>query len=177
MNKAHNNKHSRINFSLPRDTRALWVGLLLSVVCIGFFSYDVLIDLFLGEDATNTHFHTILEVLVVLAAVAAFLVHARELQRFSVRHRRLSVQMRVASGDFAAVVEELFCEWGLTPAERSVAIYLIKGLSLADIADLRGAKVGTVKAQSNAIYQKAAVHGRQELLACLLDELLDGLAP
>lgn len=53
-------------------------------------------------------------------------------------------------------MHERFADWGLTPAERDVALFAIKGLSLAGIASLRKTSGGTVKAQTNAIYRKAA---------------------
>ena len=39
----------------------------------------------------------------------------------------------------------------LSPAERDVALFQIKGLSVAEIAALRGTSEGTVKAQAAAI--------------------------
>ncbi len=48
----------------------------------------------------------------------------------------------------------------------------IKGLSTADIANLRNTSEGTVKAQTNAIYRKAGVSGRPQLLSLFIDELM-----
>ena len=56
---------------------------------------------------------------------------------------------------------ERFDDWALTPAERDVALFALKGLSLAEIARLRSTSQGTVKAQTNAIYRKAGVTGRR----------------
>ena len=72
----------------------------------------------------------------------------------------METQLRQASGAFAELLEERFRAWGLTPSERDVAWFTIKGLSIADIARLRQTSDGTVKAQSNAIYRKAGVSGR-----------------
>lgn len=52
---------------------------------------------------------------------------------------------------------------------------LVKGLSFGSIAEGRNAKEGTVKAQANAIYRKASVSGRHELVSLFLDELLQGI--
>ncbi len=84
--------------------------------------------------------------------------------------------LRAASGAFLAVLEERFDEWSLTPAERDVALFAIKGLSTQEIARLRDTSEGTVKAQTNAIYRKAGVSGRPQLLSLFIDELMgDGL--
>ena len=61
----------------------------------------------------------------------------------------------------------------LTPAERDVAMFSIKGLSTAEIASLRKTSEGTVKAQTNAIYRKAGVAGRSQLLSLFVDDLMD----
>ncbi|MBF9030988.1 LuxR family transcriptional regulator [Rhodobacterales bacterium HKCCE3408] len=81
--------------------------------------------------------------------------------------------LRVASGAFMEFVDERFSEWQLTPAERDVALFTLKGLSLAEIAGLRSTSEGTVKAQGNAIYRKAGVAGRTQLLSLFVEDLMD----
>jgi DNA-binding NarL/FixJ family response regulator len=54
-------------------------------------------------------------------------------------------------------------------------MFLVKGMSFGKIAEARNAKEGTVKAQANAVYRKASVSGRHELVALFLDELLQGI--
>jgi DNA-binding NarL/FixJ family response regulator len=46
-------------------------------------------------------------------------------------------------------------------------------LSIADIARLRQTSEGTVKAQSNAIYRKAGVNGRTQLLSLFIEDLME----
>ena len=70
------------------------------------------------------------------------------------------------------LLEEKFDTWGLTAAERDVALFAIKGLSLTDIASVRNTSEGTVKAQTNAIYRKAGVSGRPQLLSLFIDDLM-----
>ena len=84
----------------------------------------------------------------------------------------MEVQLRAASGAFMDLLYERFQEWELTPAEADVALFAIKGLSTQDIANLRGVSEGTVKAQTNAIYRKAGVTGRPQLLSQFLDDLI-----
>ena len=54
-----------------------------------------------------------------------------------------------------------------------MAWFTIKGLSIADIARLRQNSEGTVKAQSNAIYRKAGVSGRAQLVSLCIEDLID----
>ncbi len=81
-------------------------------------------------------------------------------------------RLRRASGAFGDLLLEKFNEWGLTPAERDVALFAIKGMSTAEIALLRKTSEGTVKAQTNAIYRKAGVTGRSQLLSVFIEDLM-----
>ncbi|MCF6216627.1 MAG: hypothetical protein L3J58_10695 [Emcibacter sp.] len=154
----------------------LWIGMILSTVCTAFFALDVFGDIVLGRDFPNENIHNIFELFVVILSLGAFIFHIRELNLFFKHHHKINDQMRVASGKFAEVIGALFDEWKLTPAEKDVAIFLIKGMSFSEIALARNAKEGTVKAQSNAVYRKANVKGCHELLALFLDELLSDVS-
>ena len=81
-------------------------------------------------------------------------------------------RLRRASGAFGDLLLEKFEEWRLTPAERDVALFAIKGMSTAEIAGLRNTSEGTVKAQTNAIYRKAGVASRAQLLSLFIDDLV-----
>lgn len=172
MNTIFHGWRTKRSNSISQRITILWIGLILSTVCTLFFAMDVISDIFLKEDFPSEEIHNIIETIIVILSLGSFIFHIRELNIFFRRHDKMADQMRVASGEFAQVVETLFDEWGLTPAEKDVAIFLIKGMSFPEIAVIRNAKQGTVKAQSNAIYRKANVKGRHELLALFLDDLL-----
>lgn len=82
-------------------------------------------------------------------------------------------KLRRYSIEFSDVLEEHFTAWHLTPAERDVALFLVKGLSTKEVAELRGTSEGTIKAQTNAIYRKAGVAGRPQLLSLFIEDLMD----
>jgi DNA-binding CsgD family transcriptional regulator len=93
--------------------------------------------------------------------------------RRTLRERNLCQErLHRASGAFMNLVDERFGEWGLTPAEKDVALFAIKGLATAEIAVLRATSEGTVKAQTNAIYRKAGVSGRSQLLSLFIEDLM-----
>ena len=94
------------------------------------------------------------------------------LTRAERRSARAEAQLRVASGAFMELLEERFAEWALTPAERDVALFALKGMNLQEIAGLRTTSEGTVKAQTNAIYRKAGVSGRPQLLSLFIEDLM-----
>ena len=105
---------------------------------------------------------------LVLGLVVGGLLVIRALKDRNTAEERL----RRASGAFADLLQEKFAEWGLTASERDVALFAIKGMSTADIAGLRSTSEGTVKAQTNAIYRKAGVSGRSQLLSLFIDDLM-----
>ncbi|EBA12448.1 transcriptional regulator, LuxR family protein [Roseobacter sp. CCS2] len=95
------------------------------------------------------------------------------LRRTMARNVVIEDQLRLASGAFMDVLEERFAAWALTPAERDVALFAIKGMSTQEIAALREVSEGTIKAQTNAIYRKADVSGRTQLLSLFIDDLME----
>ncbi len=74
------------------------------------------------------------------------------------------------------VLEGHFSSWNLSPAEREVAWLTFKGFTNQEIADLRGTREGTIKAQTYAIFRKAGVNSRTQLLAYFMDDMLQNVA-
>ena len=71
-----------------------------------------------------------------------------------------------------ANMQEAFANWKLTPAESAVAALVLKGFSLAEIADFRGTSERTIRDQAASIYRKAKVKNRIELTAYFVEDLL-----
>ena len=92
------------------------------------------------------------------------------------RNRRVERELDVASGAFQRVIEEHVTTWGLTKAERDVALLSIKGMSITEIAGMRATREGTIKAQSAAIYRKAGVTSRADLISAVIEDLIGGLS-
>ena len=93
--------------------------------------------------------------------------------RRTMRERNLAQErLRRASGAFMNLLDERFGEWGLTPAETDVGLLALKGLDVAEIAELRGRAAGTVRAQLTRIYSKAGVSGRAQFAAYFVEDLL-----
>ena len=71
-----------------------------------------------------------------------------------------------------AAIDAQFDRWGLSSAEREIALLLLKGLSHKEIAVVRQTSEKTVRQQSLAVYRKAGLSGRAELSAFFLEDLL-----
>lgn len=114
----------------------------------------------------------ILEIGAAIGLVLGLIFGALALRRSLRQLDTARARLRRASSAFMDIMAEHFAEWGLTPAERDVALFSIKGLSTQDIAALRNTSEGTVKAQTNAIYRKAGVSGRPQLLSLFIEDLM-----
>lgn len=154
----------------------LIIGLILSVqaLCALFFVSDILFSV-LGIYARPLAWQTreFLELGAALGLILGVVLGGLALRRMAQDRRRAEEKLRRASGAFMDLLEERFGNWGLTASERDVALFAIKGMSTAEIAALRKTAEGTVKAQTNAIYRKAGVSGRPQLLSLFIDDLME----
>jgi DNA-binding CsgD family transcriptional regulator len=151
--------------------RTLVVTTLLQAVCAVFFVIDALIEF---TDRDGSRWHQLPEVAAVLVLSIGTALGARKIWQLIGQNQRMESRLRVASGAFIELLEESFAQWGLTPSEREVALLSIKGLSISEIAALRETRSGTVKAQCAAVYRKAGVSGRSQLLAHFVEDLMAG---
>ena len=69
-------------------------------------------------------------------------------------------------------IDQQLTKWNLSAAEKEVALLLLKGLSLKEIADIRNTTEKTTRVQSISIYSKSGLSGRSELAAFFLEDLL-----
>ncbi len=155
------------------------VLLVVQAVCAFFFISDILSSL-IGFRAAPVSWQTreMMEMGAALGLVLGIAIGAYALIRAFRDRNRAEESLRRASVAFMIILQERFVEWGLTPAEADVALFAIKGMSTAEIAGLRSTSEGTVKAQTNAIYRKAGVTGRPQLLSLFIEELMGhGLPP
>jgi DNA-binding CsgD family transcriptional regulator len=163
--------------SVPRGlpaTIALFVVVGVQVICTLFFVWDIVAGVAgLRREPMAWETRELLEMGAAVGLVLGVMLGAILLARTIIRNRAVEGRLRQVSGAFAALLEERFGQWGLTRSERDVAWFTIKGLSIAEIARLRGTSEGTVKAHSNAIYRKAGVSGRTQLLSLFIEDLMD----
>jgi len=146
--------------------------LVVQCLCAFFFVSDIVFSV-LGLPPFNWTFSELIEIGASIGLVLGIVVAVLLIRHSQRRTAEVEGQLRIARGAFAELLEERFADWGLTPAERDVALFAIKGLSTQDIAGLRGTSEGTVKAQTNAIYRKAGVSGRPQLLSLFIEDLME----
>jgi DNA-binding CsgD family transcriptional regulator len=130
--------------------------------------------------------HVVIEGAVMLVGLAGFAwmamrvralsVHAVHLARSLEATRLDAERWRTEARDLitglGAAIDRQLDRWGLSPAEKEVALLLLKGLSHKEIAGVRNVGEATVRQQATALYRKAGLEGRHDLAAFFLEDLL-----
>ena len=96
------------------------------------------------------------------------------LQNEKLKSEQINFQKKIShlSDEFLSHIDQQFNDWHFSRSEKEIALLLIKGLSMREIADIRGSNENTVRQQSSQIYKKSSLGGRMELSAFFLDDLL-----
>lgn len=155
-----------------RSRTGLLALLVLQAFCAAFLVYDAVMDIARIEQRFDVRESDTLEYMIVAALLFSLALTFRQFRSLLRRNRVVESQLQAASGAFQALVDDHFTAWNLTASERDVALLAIKGLGIGEIADIRKTREGTVKAQLNAIYRKAGVGGRPQLISLLVEELM-----
>ena len=143
---------------------------------------DVAVDLRQGVGL----WHVLVEALAAVAACAGvfFLLRgawrlrrrldaqARDFSAFRVQAEAWRAGSRKYVDGLARSIDLQLDQWQLSSAEKEVAFLLLKGLSLKEIAQVRGTSEKTARVQSSAVYTKSGLAGRSELSAFFLEDLL-----
>ncbi|MGD8276656.1 MAG: LuxR C-terminal-related transcriptional regulator [Gemmatimonadota bacterium] len=160
--------------------RLLLAGILL-VLAIG-----AIVSLILDGPGSWRAPHTAFDVLMDGAALAAVTyvwwgwrraVREAERLRVSLEERRAERDAWRTSAQktldgLGEAIDRQFESWALTPAEREVALLVLKGHSHKRIARVTGRSEHTVRQHAGSAYQKAGLHGRAELAAFFLEDLM-----
>ena len=98
---------------------------------------------------------------------------------FAARHATLRAERdqwresaQTALAGLGAAIDHQFDAWKLTPAEREVALLLLKGYGHKQIAGTTQRSERTVRQHAVTVYQKSGLAGRAELAAFFLEDLL-----
>jgi len=151
----------------------VWCLVLIQCLCGAYFLWEILASLLgLPSVPLRWSLRELVEAGASIGLIIGAILGVRlALVAQNATHRAENAR-RITSGEFATVVERYFHGLDLTSAETEVAWFVLKGMSLAEIAELRSTRIGTVKAQCTAIYRKAGVTGKSQLISQLVEDLL-----
>lgn len=147
----------------------LYVPAIVLAFAMSFFIFDITSDLLSNEDGL---IHITIELLVF---IAISLVLFRELQHVKLLNKEINVEKSKTArlaGELLQVMRGQFSIWKLTTSECEIALLLIKGLSMKEVAEARNVKEKTVRGQATAIYAKSDCAGRHELAAYFIEDLM-----
>jgi DNA-binding NarL/FixJ family response regulator len=117
--------------------------------------------------------HLVFEVFSAAALLVAIRILFRHLRHLDEQNAEQAQSLQFLRGEMDSFTRRKFDEWAFSRAEREIAMFILKGLSIADIAQARATAEGTVKAQTSSIFRKTGVSSRIELMSLFMDEFLD----
>ncbi len=165
---------------MTRAERLTIASVLIGIALI--MTFDIIQDASKGA----SYGHLISEGFVAIAAVAGlfFLLRGNmRLQHSLADERQHALELTAEAQKWreeaskhieglSSAIDSQLTEWNLSPSEKEVALLLLKGLSLKEIATIRDTTEKTARVQSAAIYAKSGLAGRSELAAFFLEDLL-----
>ena len=163
-----------------RPLRSLLTGVLLLIVVSGT------VDLVLDAPDRWWSFHVLYEIALIVGALVTTVVlwtrwvrteRSLSATRRALHERQAERDAWRASAEKAleglgAAIDDQLARWGLTPAERDVALLLLKGKSHKAIAYETDRSERTVRQHAVTVYQKSGLAGRAELAAFFLEGLV-----
>ncbi len=145
--------------------------------------YDELSDLALNKVSL---WHVTVEILIVIISFSGlsyitYIMYAQNKEKSRLKHSLNNVRKDLESSnirlhegkkEYQKVIQWQFSEWKLSPSEKEVALLLLKGLSIKEVATCRNTQEKTVRKQASAVYEKSKLSGRHELSAWFFEDML-----
>ncbi len=156
--------------------------LIILILVLGFAVLDITTDFAESVEPWHIGVDFLVAILLVFGIAYLFLkieASKNENKELRVRIRTARIQVErekeakqkllTGVGDY---IERQLNEWNFTPSEREVAFLLLKGLSLGEIAEIRGTTERTAKQHAINIYEKSGIKGRANFTAFFLEDFL-----
>ncbi len=142
----------------------------------------------IGEVRVHASFeHIILELLIFISSFVGVVgVAIRYLEERNLRISKGKIidemaselevwksKVQSLSTQFFQAVDDQLENWKLSKTEKDIAILIIKGASIKEIAQVRNVTEKTIRAHASSIYRKSKLSTRYELAAYFIDGLVD----
>lgn len=157
-----------------------------NLIIFTIFAFSFIADIYLDIKEGVPILHIWHEVVLFLMAICAMGWQVYVIFQKNISIGRLNVELletkktyqdwklktRSNAQEIRHMIDQQFGLWHLSPSEKDVALLLIKGFSMKEIADFRSTHEKTVRQQATTIYKKSSLSGRQELAAFFLEDIL-----
>lgn len=174
LNRSSRGRPAPPRAPLERTTLHLSV---LQLVCAAVFGLDLLLEFPDPRQGFSLSFagtiHLLTEAAILVLLVLGFALSRRALAQLQTERDRSVRNLHSLRGEFDDILHARFDAWGLTAAQRDVALLTLRGLRSSDIAAARGSAEGTVKAHLSAVFRASSVRTRGELVGLFMEEFLD----
>ena len=152
---------------------------LIAVISFAVAVVVIAIDLYIDFVEGMSQIHLIAEIFVFAVAIAGTVIMYLQLDRTRsdlagalVEAEHWKKESSELIQGLGVAIEHQFDRWNLTAAEADVGVFLLKGLSHKEIADIRATSERTVREQARSVYRKSGLAGRTGLSAFFLEDLL-----
>lgn len=159
---------------------------MLTIIAYVLFALFFLLDMFFDKKEGIAISHIWHEMFLFLLAIglAAWQIYlafkkdrqisaiSAELLRLNKDYLNWKEESKSSAGQIRSMIDHQLSDWQLSPSEKDVALLLIKGLSMKEIAEIRKTQEKTVRQQAATVYRKAGLSGRQELAAFFLEDIV-----
>lgn len=157
-----------------------------NLVILVLFTIFFVVDIYFNILAGISFSHILHEVALCLIAIGSMLWQIRIIIKKNTHITRLNSELLETKRSYqewkekthsraleiGQMIDAQFALWHLSHSEKDVALLLIKGLSMKEVADIRNTHEKTVRQQATTIYKKSGLSGRKELAAFFLEDIL-----
>ncbi len=157
------------------SSRSSLAAVISFAVAVVLIAIDLYIDFVEGVGRV----HLVAEIFVFGVAIAGTIIMYQQLDRTRsdlagalVEAEHWKKESSELIQGLGVAIEHQFDRWHLTAAEADVGVFLLKGLSLKEIATIRATSERTVREQARSVYRKSGLAGRTSLSAFFLEDLL-----
>ena len=153
-----------------------WLKFILALQAITavFFVFDLLATVFgVVILRISWEIYELIELGILLSLFIGMGLSTILLRHLSKRNAVVEDQLKIASGEFAGLIDQKFEQWNLSRAEKEVGLLNLKGFTVPEIASMLGKSEGTIKAQNAAVYRKSGMTGRTQLIVSFVEDMVD----
>lgn len=101
---------------------------------------------------------------LLLIALTVVLVSANSFLRAKSLEKSAAASVPPAQDPLIPVVEEIASEYGLTKRESEMSLYLARGYTLPQTADMLCVSLDTIRSHTKNLYRKLDIHKKQQLI-------------
>lgn len=159
----------------------LFSGIIFLVIAT-LTSVDIYEDYHEGAELEHIFLEVLIAIFSLIAALYLFKKINDQLRKIKMLEKQKSILEEMSQNfkdksktfmqGLHVQIDDEFENWKLSPGEREIGLFLLKGLTTNEISEIRGSAEKTVRHQMTSIYKKAGIKNRHEFQAYFLEDLL-----